>query len=756
VAARLAAYQAAVSERLRRAELGRAAAEARAVEERKRRRVLLALATAVLALVAVGSGGGLLVQHQAAERRAEQARREAERRQQVEAALDKAAALRQQAHWGEAQAVLEQARQALGGGGPDDLRSRLDVAGTELALVNRLDAIRQRRATWVKGHFDNRGAAQGYADAFEAAGLGKVGDEAATVAARVRASGVRGPLIAALDDWAFVTTQVATHSWLLEVARQADPDPWRDRLREAARWHDRQALQALADEALADGGARLDQLSPQALESLGQRLKASGADAVPLLRAAQRRYPSDFWVSLALGNALHDAKRDEEAVGFNRVAVALRPDAGAAHNNLGVTLSDTGDMDGAVAEFRKAIELDPKLAFAHDGLGQALSAKNDLAGAVAEFRQFVELNPEDAKARYNLGNTQYANGDVDGAIATFRKAIELDPTLAATHNALGNALRAKGDPDGAVAAYRKAIDCNPRHANAHIGLGNILADKGDVDGAIAEFHKAIEIDPKHATAHYNLGNTLRAKGDVDGAIAEYRKAIDSDPKYAEAHCNLGSIFRGRGQFAEALEEYRLGHALGSQRPRWRFPSADWVRQAERFTDLDGKLPAILRGEIDPADAADRCVLGQLCQQYKQRYAAAAHFYAGAFAADGKLAADPGAWHRYNAACCAALANAGQGQDAKNLPDKVQRMLRRQALAWLRADLAQYAQRADREEPAAKQFVGGRMRHWQGDTDLVSVRDKAALDQLPDEERQQWRQFWDDVAALLKKVSEKPK
>ncbi len=45
-------------------------------------------------------------------------------------------------------------------------------------------------------------------------------------------------------------------------------------------------------------------------------------------------------------------------------------------------------------------------------------------------------------------------------------------------------------------------------------------------------------------------------------------------------------------------------------------------------------------------------------------------------------------------------------------------------------------------------------HWQWDRDLAAVRDQAALAQLPDEERQQWRQLWDDVAALLKKVEVK--
>ena len=55
-AAAVTEYERSVAERLRRAELERAAAEAKAGSERKRRRATLALAAAVLALVLVGGG----------------------------------------------------------------------------------------------------------------------------------------------------------------------------------------------------------------------------------------------------------------------------------------------------------------------------------------------------------------------------------------------------------------------------------------------------------------------------------------------------------------------------------------------------------------------------------------------------------------------------------------------------------------------------------------------------------------------------
>jgi tetratricopeptide (TPR) repeat protein len=863
LAAELNAYLGSVEARLRRAELDRAAAEARAVEERKRRRVALALAAAVLALVAVGAGGGLLVQHQAAERRAELARREAEQRQQVEAALDKAATLRQQAHWGEAAAVLDQARQALGDAGPGDLRHRLDVADAELALVNRLDAIRQRRAITVEGHFDYQTAEKDYAAAFREAGLGKVGDDGEAVAARVRASPVAGPLVAALDDWAWVARKKPeSRAWLLGVAQRADPDPWRARFRDPAVWQDQQALQALADEALRDDQARLGELSPQGLASLAMLLRGHNDKAVLLLRAAQGRCPNDFWLNLALGNALGIAEQHEEALGYYRVAVALRPDAAGAHSNLGGALREKGDLDGAIAEFREAIRLDPKLAHAHSNLGIALHDKKDLEGAIAAHKKAIELAPNHAIAHNNLGNALYAKKDLDGAIAAYHKAIDLDPKYVLAHSNLGSALAAKGDRDGAIAEYKKAIDLDPKYAPAHNNLGVALGDKKDLDGAIAEHKKAIELDPKVAHAHYNLGNALRHKGDPDGAIAayhkaidldpkdaaahtnlglalrdkgdldgaiaacreairldpkvalvhyhlgfplydkgdlngaiaayrtaieldpkdalahyqlglalydkkdlegaiaEYRKAIELDPDYPEAHCNLGGALRAQRRFADALREFRRGHELGSRRPGWPYPSADWVRQCERLLAVDEQLPALLAGQAEPADASDRIALARICQRHKALHAAAAHFYADAFAIDPRLAVDLQPQyhqpeHGYDAACSATLAAAGQGEDARHLPDKARLMLRRQALAWLRDDLAAYTKFAERPEPAARQAVRQRLTHWRQDADLASVRDPQALGQLPEDERRQWHQLWEEVATLLKKVEQKP-
>jgi serine/threonine-protein kinase len=531
----------------------------------------------------------------------------------VELALDKAAALREQARWGEAQAVLEQARQGLSDSGPDDLRRQLGMAEAALALVSRLDAIRLRPATIVRDRFEAPTAARDYAAAFKEAGLGEVGDNEEAVARRVRASGVAGQLVAALDDWAAVDQEPRSMAWVLGVARRADPDPWRDRFRDPTIRGDRRALRALADEAMGGGEVRLRELSPQVLVALAAHL-GGGGEAAPLLRAARGRYPSDFWVNLNLGHALIYADHAEEAVGYCRVAAALRPEVAAAHHYLGAAL----------------------------------------------------------------------------------------------------------------------------HARKHL------------DGAIAEFRQAIAIDPGYAKAHGYLGAVLQEKGDAEGAIAEFRRAIESDPEFPHAHCNLGHALRAQARFAEALAELRKGHELGSKRPDWPYPSADWVRQCERLAEFDRRLPAVLGGQADPADAAERLALAELCQQYKRLFNAAARLYAGAFAADPDVRRQ----HRWNAAGSAARAAAGHGIDGKHVPDRVRVLLRRQCLAWLRAELAQHERLAEANDPAAKQAVREWLRHWQQDADLAEVRDQQALDQLPEDEREAWRRLWQDVATLLAKVKER--
>jgi hypothetical protein len=228
--------------------------------------------------------------------------------------------------------------------------------------------------------------------------------------------------------------------------------------------------------------------------------------------------------------------------------------------------------------------------------------------------------------------------------------------------------------------------------------------------------------------------------------------LEIDPNYAEAHFGLGLALRDQGSFRQALEALQRAHELGSKRDHWTYPTAQWVDECRSLLRLDDQLAAILAGQAQPVDAKHRVALAEMCTRpHRRLHGRAVQFYAEAFAAEPGLADDQSAARRYDAACCAALAASGRAKDAEKADETQRAGWRKQALDWLRADLAHWVKRRASGKPEDRKAVEATSRHWQGDSDLAGVRDKAALDKLPTDEQAAWRQFWAEVAALQERV-----
>ncbi len=297
----------------------------------------------------------------------ESAQRQGRARQAVESALERVAAWRQEGRWAEAKAVLQQADDRLHDAGLLRMRSHFKRSFYDLDLAARVEDIRLRRTGLLEDPSHHRATAREYAAVFHEA-RSKFPDDH-TVAERIQMSSIREILLAGLDDWALVEEDAAMRSRLLQVARWADPDPsWRDRVRDPAVRHDREALERLAAEAPEAGAP------PQLLTTLGVMLKQAGGDAEPLLRAAQRRRPTDFWLNYELGRMLAEVK-PWDAIGFYRAALALRPRTGSIYCNLGLAQASAGDWDEARDSYRQAIAIEPGLAEGRTRLGDLLDAR---------------------------------------------------------------------------------------------------------------------------------------------------------------------------------------------------------------------------------------------------------------------------------------------------------------------------------------------------------------------------------------------
>jgi tetratricopeptide (TPR) repeat protein len=438
-----------------------------------------------------------------------------------------------------------------------DVRRAAEARLADLELLTRFEDVTQDWIASKDSTFNHARQDEIYGQLFRESGLDIDALPVAEAGERIRGRTAPVELAAALDAWSYSRRLLAPGEgdrWqhLLRVARAADPDGWRTRLREALERKDSAALAELASQ---------DEAAHQLPPTLGAMFIAPVVNgntnlAVTLLRKAQRQHPDDYWIndnlSLRLGRLGTSGK--EEAIAFARVAVALRPQGAWAHNRLGNALADKGDVDGAIAEYQEAIRISKDFPHAHYNLGLTLRNKGDVDGAIAEFKEAIRSNKN--FAHFALGEALLDKGDMDGAIAEFKEVIRVNKNLPEPHANLGSALRIKGDVDGAIAELREAIRLNNDLAPAHNNLGLALADKGDLDGAIAAYKEALRLKKDYAEPHNNLGVILIYKGDVDGAIAEFKEAIRLKKDWAVAHYDLGAALENKGDVDGAIAELR--------------------------------------------------------------------------------------------------------------------------------------------------------------------------------------------------------
>jgi tetratricopeptide (TPR) repeat protein len=788
----------------------------------RRHRTLVTTLAAVLVITALLGGGtaGWL------------AARQAETARTARADLDEADRFQREEKWADAQTAVQRAETRLGDGGPAELHEQARQVESNLALVKRVEEILDEFATPSDEGTPAQRAIRieaAFAQAFDRYGWDPCDLPTEEAAQRLRDSPIPGRLLIGLEQWAYFKgwANLPGGEHLLAIIAAADPDRWRNQLRQAWVRRDGATLSRLI------GQADVRQLSLATVLALGRMSSQadSSRDVLRFLKEAQKRAPEDGWINLNLGTRLWQAEASMvEAVGYLQVAlarwpgnatlrrwvamaqersgalaeaeltykellrdkpnyaeahdglaytyfrqgrlkqaeaecraaIAQKPEFGGAHNTLGHVLEWQGKLTAALASYDEAIRLkyprawvhvnravvlreldrphesedaclnairaEPGLALAHYHLGLALEAQNKLPEALAAYEATLRSDHGYAEAHNNIGVVLWKQGKYAQSEEAFRKAIRFNPTLPEAHAALARALVTTGEP----------IRLNPSLPEAHAGLAISLLHQDRLPEAEAAAREAIYLRPKDARAHFTLGNILRKAGQRQKAISEWREAISLEPAFKEAAGNLATTLADLGRFDESLQVVRQCSKLG----------AAWVGRAERWVALDRRLPQVLGGKDKPTDA-EQIEFARLCRLKKHHRAAVRHYDA-AFTSQTRMAEDLKSGNRYDAACSAALAAAGVGGDDV-LNDADRAALRKQALAWLRADLGEWGKQLETGTTRALDALQRKLQDWRRDIDLVGLRDTAALANLPATERAALSKLWADVDALLRRA-----
>jgi serine/threonine-protein kinase len=517
-------------------------------------------------------------------------------------------------------------------------------------------------------------------------------------------------------------------------------------------------------------------------------------EAIGEYREALRLRPDYFEAHKDLGVSLAALGRYEEACREQREAIRLKPDYLEAHASLGLSLIQMGKHEEGEAELRQlllskgdktllaaaraglvlakfargqqseaeqelreAIRLNPDHALAHAIFGCLLELQGRHEEAIAEFRRAPKISPDFAVAHYHhgvalSGLSRFAEADVE-----LRKALRLNPEYAEAHNALGLALSSLGKLDEAAEAFRRAARIQPSNADYQNRLGLVLQGQNKHEEADKAFREVIRLNPGFALAYVNLAANLAATGRLREAESKYREAIRLDPKNSATRFAFADFLIRVAKYGEALAEYQaVAKDFPPDSPEGK-QIADRVRYVERQGSLAQRLPSVLRGIDAPAGASELLEFSDVCI-CQARYSEAVRFISKALAAEPGLLEDRNQQPRYNGACAAALVASGRDRYETSPGEVARASMRKQAFAWLRGELDEWAKFLESGPAGERKAVVARtLNHWKGDSDLEVIREPAQLARHPEAERKDWQALWARVDALiLKAEGEEPK
>jgi len=269
----------------------------------------------------------------------------------------------------------------------------------------------------------------------------------------------------------------------------------------------------------------------------------------------------------ALGGALAQQGRDDEALEPLERAARLLPAQAAVHGNLAMVLERLGRIEEAQARLQRALEIEPGHADLWNNLGVILRRAGRPAQARSCYERVLAIRPASPGTWANLAILLREEGDLEAAESALRRAIALDPGSAPVWNDLGSVLLEAGRHEEARAAIVAAIERRPQFAPAHSNLGIVLCEMGRTDEAVQSAREAVRLAPRDPAARSNLLFVLNY---AQAALQEYRVEARSFGELSTAlaprpfnswSCHPGAARMRVGFVSGDLRQHPVGHFL---------------------------------------------------------------------------------------------------------------------------------------------------------------------------------------------------
>jgi eukaryotic-like serine/threonine-protein kinase len=286
------------------------------------------------------------------------------------------------------------------------------------------------------------------------------------------------------------------------------------------------------DPSFADAHALLAMLYLLECANFRENAAANLAQGEQTARRALQLNPNSTEGLLALGFALAQGGRNQEAIPRLRQAVVQAPNSEFAWDLLGYVYHYAGLDDLAERAYRRSQELDPTTPRIYWMHSRMLLYVGKVQEAEQGVRQALVLHPDQFKAMAYLGEFLYYQRKFDEAEPILRRAVELGRTSGDAAPVLMSAFlyAARGQRDQIDPNILREKPENVADGDRAYWIGSIYALLGENAQALAWLRRAIDLGNHNYPWFVRDKNWDKLRGD-----REYQRMLAEVRTYAEKY-----------------------------------------------------------------------------------------------------------------------------------------------------------------------------------------------------------------------------
>jgi tetratricopeptide (TPR) repeat protein len=341
-----------------------------------------------------------------------------------------------------------------------------------------------------------------------------------------------------------------------------------------------------------------------------------------------------LWPPAAAADALGDGKKALErgdakaAVDLLTRAVAEEPERAEAHLALGQALEQLGRYEEALAAYDAARRLDPRSSEAERGRGACLWRLGRKDDGVTAYRAAMDLNHKFPRAGLELAALLTEMGRPEEAVEVCQQGVKWGKDVRPYfEEAWGKAELARGNGVEAEKHVLQARELAPANPRFHRALGDLYLERKVPQLAILSYQAAVDLDPNDVESRYAMARALEREARYNEALDQYKAVIAHNPAYADAYRQMGHLYllaseRTPAFVGEAVENLEKYHALVPEDSQGTILLASAYYKARRRDEAKALLdPLADRGALD---AEGHLTYGRLSYESRDFAAAAEH------------------------------------------------------------------------------------------------------------------------------------